>query len=452
MPRSASLSLAVAFGVVMVLLSAAPADAPPIERLRSIAAQPVAIERVDPIQPTRTAVPIPDLIERTDPLTPKPLAPSLPAPVESLASDLASLLDDGRLGGLDVSVSLWHEDHGVVFTRNPHLKLYPASNQKLLTAVGALALLPADFTFETEVAYDASSGDLILVAGGDPTLTMNDLERMANGVAARLTAVPGDLVVVADRFAPARMAPGWLDWQMPQYVGPLSTFIVGDNRHRLDSDYLSDPDLGNAELLLTALTAAGVTIGGEIRHGARPSEAEPLVVLESSTRDELVDKLLARSDNEVAEALVREIGYRERGEGSHLAGLEAIHDHLTVMMPGLEGESGDGSGLSRANLRSAGEWQRLLLAAAEAEWGSIFFDSLAVSGVRGTLSRRLAGSDTAGKIHAKTGSIIGGRSLSGYVSNTVGDRLVFSIVVNGKGAGASLAVIDDFAELLASSG
>lgn len=386
---------------------------------------------------------------------PDPTVPSLvPAPVDAgqfgdLVGDLEEQLADPRLAGLDVSASVWFEGHGVVFTHNPGLVLYPASNQKLLTGVGALGLLPADFRFTTEVAL--SGTDLFLIAGGDPTLTLEHLDRLAEAVAGEVTDVTG-LVVDATRYEAARMAPGWLDWQMPTYVGPLSTFVVNDNRHRTDDAYLTEPDLGNAELLRDALERAGVSVGVPTVAGVRPPEARTLVTLDSAGRDALVARLLTSSDNVIAESLVREIGFVTTGQGDTLAGLAAIEEYAKSLGASLQGEAGDGSGLSRANLRSAGEWTSLLVAAREADWWPTFYESLAVAGRTGTLANRLGGDATAGNVRAKTGSIIGGRSLSGVLEDRAGRTVVFSLVVNGETAGSAIPVFDRLVETLAEYG
>ncbi len=356
-------------------------------------------------------------------------------------------MEDPHLAGLDVSVSVWIDGDGVVFANNPGLELYPVSNQKLLTGVGALGLLAPDFAFTTEVAL--SGEDLVVIAGGDPTLTSTSLDDLAARVATQVTTVAGSLIVDATRYDSARLAPGWQDWQMPTYVGPLSTFVVDDNRHRTDASFLAQPDLGNAELLRTALQRAGVTVKGPTVLGPRPVGARTLATLESITRDDLVKRLLTRSDNEIAEALVREIGFVTGGQGSTVAGLAAIEQYVATLGLSLSGHSGDGSGLSRASVRSAGEWQELIVAAQGAAWWTTFRDSLAIAGQTGTLSGRLGGRATAGNVRAKTGSIIGGRSLSGLLTDQSGREIAFSFVVNGQTSGAAVPVMDQFVTELA---
>ncbi|MBT8203590.1 MAG: D-alanyl-D-alanine carboxypeptidase/D-alanyl-D-alanine-endopeptidase [Acidimicrobiia bacterium] len=383
-----------------------------------------------------------------DPAVPARVAGAPPDPYPVLVRTLERAMLDPRLDGLESGVSVWVEGDGVVFEHNPGLELYPASNQKLLTGAGALGLLPADFRFRTEIVQ--AGDDLVLVAGGDPTLTTADLDELAAQVkAAGITAVPGRLIVDATRYSAHRTAPGWQDWQMPTYVGPLSVFVVGDNRHRTDEEYLADPDLGNAALLRAALSEIGVRIAGATELGEAPADTVTVAVRESPDRDALVRRLLTSSDNEIAEALVREIGFRVNGIGTSLGGALAIERYLEGLGWAETGQAGDGSGLSRANLRGAAEWRELMVLAMEQEWWPTFVDSLAVAGRTGTLRARLGGAATAGIVRAKTGSIIGGRSLTGILTDAAGRTVVFSFVVNGSSAGAALPVVDEFVETLA---
>jgi D-alanyl-D-alanine carboxypeptidase/D-alanyl-D-alanine-endopeptidase (penicillin-binding protein 4) len=59
-----------------------------------------------------------------------------------------------------------------------------------------------------------------------------------------------------------------------------------------------------------------------------------------------------------------------------------------------------------------------------------FYDALPVAGVDGTLRTRMVGTKAAGNVHAKTGTLQFVRSLSGYVTDADGDRLIFSLLHN----------------------
>jgi D-alanyl-D-alanine carboxypeptidase/D-alanyl-D-alanine-endopeptidase (penicillin-binding protein 4) len=108
----------------------------------------------------------------------------------------------------------------------------------------------------------------------------------------------------------------------------------------------------------------------------------------------------------------------------------------------LAGADDDGSGLSRANGRSAREWRLLLQAARSQPWWPQLHDALPVAGRTGTLAPRFRGTAAEGSVRAKTGTIIGGIALSGFGTTAGGRGFVFSVLVNGDGSGAAQEPLD----------
>jgi D-alanyl-D-alanine carboxypeptidase/D-alanyl-D-alanine-endopeptidase (penicillin-binding protein 4) len=297
------------------------------------------------------------------------------------------------------------------------------------------------------------AGDLVVVGGGDPTLATtgpHSLDTLAAQLrAVGITQVTGALVVDESRHDTERYAPGWLWWHVPAFAGPLSAFMVDRNLYRDDAAYIEDPALGNGEELRGALARQGVTVAGPTVHGVAPGGATQLAVEVSPPVSALVYDMLLRSDNMTSEQLMREIGLAGRGIGSTPAGTRAATAALRPLCVPLTGTAADGSGLSRENFRSAREWRRMLQAARGQPWFPGFFESLPVGGVSGTLASRFDGTAAAGNVRAKTGSIIGGVALSGYVTTAGGRDAVFSVVVNGPRAGAATGVIDDLVATVA---
>ena len=58
-----------------------------------------------------------------------------------------------------------------------------------------------------------------------------------------------------------------------------------------------------------------------------------------------------------------------------------------------------------------------------------FIQTLAIGGVDGTLDDRFTGTSK-GRVFAKSGSVAGVRTLSGYLQTEAGDWFAFSILVN----------------------
>ena len=404
-----------------------PSGAAPTDAATAAAPRP-STTAPDPRPTTTTAPPACDRRDELD-------AGVEPVPAELRARVDAALAHPGW-SGLDRSVSVWVEGYGEVAAVDPDRALLPASNQKLLTAVGVHLLLDPAERFRTEVRR--AGDELVLRAGGDPTLRArgaHSLQALAAEVARAGVGAVSGLRVDATVFEAATSARGWQDWQVPTYVGPMSGLVVDDNRGRTDGAYLADPALGNGAAFARALGGVGVTVPAPVVHGAADPLTPVVAAVESAPVGELTRSMLQRSDNEIAESLLRRVG-----DGSTDVGLARIAEALEPWCLHLRGESGDGSGLSRADHRSAREWRRVLQVALEQPWGPELRDALPVAGVSGTLAGRLGGPTTAGRVQAKTGTIIGGAALSGYATTGDGRLVVFSVVENGEPGAASRGV------------
>jgi serine-type D-Ala-D-Ala carboxypeptidase/endopeptidase (penicillin-binding protein 4) len=352
---------------------------------------------------------------------------------------------DPRVTANRFGLSIWIDGIGEVGVHEPDLPLFPASNQKLLMALGVLAVLGPDARFTTQVRL-APDGNLVLVAGGDPSLTArgpNSLEALAAQVrAAGITAVPGGLLVDDSRYDTMRRATGWQDWQFPAYVGPLSALMVDRNRYRRDPGFIADPAVADAELLRAALAAHGVHLAGPTVHGSAPDGSTVVASLTSAPASALLTDTLMRSDNTEAESLLKEVGHSTGTPGSTQGGLAATRAALKPLCVQFAGGDDDGSGLSRANGRSAREWRELLQVARAQPWWPYLRDALPVAGRSGTLRSRFRGTAAEGTVHAKTGTILGGIALSGYGTTAGGRGIVFSVLVNGDRAPAAEQPLD----------
>jgi D-alanyl-D-alanine carboxypeptidase/D-alanyl-D-alanine-endopeptidase (penicillin-binding protein 4) len=82
----------------------------------------------------------------------------------------------------------------------------------------------------------------------------------------------------------------------------------------------------------------------------------------------------------------------------------------------------------------------------------LFYQSLPIAGVDGTIQSRMRGTPAENNVHAKTGSVAQARSLSGYVRSLDGDTLTFSILANNWSVppGRVTAATDSIAARLAS--
>ena len=92
----------------------------------------------------------------------------------------------------------------------------------------------------------------------------------------------------------------------------------------------------------------------------------------------------------------------------------------------------DASGLSRHNLITPNSAVQLYtFMAKQSRNAQVWQEVLPIGGVDGTLKNRFKNTKAAGNVRGKTGTIDQVSALSGYVSTASGEKIVFSIIVNG---------------------
>lgn len=91
----------------------------------------------------------------------------------------------------------------------------------------------------------------------------------------------------------------------------------------------------------------------------------------------------------------------------------------------------DGSGLSRHNLITPASAVALFTYMSKSRYATVWRDALTIGAVDGTLKNRFKDTIAANNARGKTGTIDQVSSLSGYVTTAAGERMVFSILVNG---------------------
>jgi D-alanyl-D-alanine carboxypeptidase/D-alanyl-D-alanine-endopeptidase (penicillin-binding protein 4) len=159
-------------------------------------------------------------------------------------------------------------------------------------------------------------------------------------------------------------------------------------------------------------------------------------VLGSVTSAPLVDilnEMLATSDNLTAEMLVKEIGYVAGVGGTRAGGLQIITERLATWgMPMAGVGFTDGSGLSRDNQLTCA-----LLAGVLARGSAT--DPVGAGLARGgqsgsTLADSFRQAGLADVLQGKTGTLSSVKSLSGYFVSG-GTEVAFVLILNGEAAG-----------------
>ena len=339
--------------------------------------------------------------------------------------------------GLDVSVSVWIDGWGEVITRDPDVGLVPASNEKILVAHAANELLDLESTIDTTV--ERVGRDLVFRAAGDPTFSTARANVLVDQVLAAGITSADRLIIDVSQFPQPPAASGWQSWQIRNFVGPLSGFMLDANRWNTSDQFFESPAQVNGEWLAERFRIAGVAVD-TVEVGTAPVGRE-VGRVESAPVGALVRDMMLNSNNQIADMLVLQLGLLSN-EGTLLNGIAQIEQELSDLCVPLDGVMDDGSGLSRLNLRSAREFQEILRAVRGSDTADVFESQLPISGVSGTLRNRFGGD--AGRVLAKTGTIFGGRALSGSAATDSGRDAVFSIIINGErdATSSSLAAMD----------
>lgn len=371
---------------------------------------------------------------------PSRLTRALHAPFVSLATSGAVVVDlsTGR----------------VVYAHNAGLALRPASNEKLAVTYAALTALGPAFRIETDVLGEGEqdgatwTGDLVLKGYGDPTLSSAGLTALARQVRADgIGTVTGRVLGDETWFDAHRTAPGWKAQFYVNESPPLSALIV--NRGLVGRYTSRNPALSAAQLFTKALARAGVHVAGAASLGTADDEGVGLASIDSPTLESIVHFMDQASDNFTAEMLTKELGAVQLGQGTTAAGLRVVYGQLVQAGIPLAGvRMADGSGLSLLDRTTPAALVALLRTMwNDPELQPDLVASLPLAGRTGTLHDRMRGTAAAGVVRAKTGTTDNSTALSGFV----GDRYVFSVIVNGNPVSWTWSRIaeDRFAEALA---
>jgi len=126
----------------------------------------------------------------------------------------------------------------VIYSKNEHQLLMPASILKILTAEAALLYLGPEYRFSTDFLTDAKSmthgtvhGNLYLVHSGDPSLTYYDLtDLMATLKSQQIHTVTGNVYIDTTAYDQVQYGPGWV-WDDTRYcyAAPISASIIDHN-------------------------------------------------------------------------------------------------------------------------------------------------------------------------------------------------------------------------------
>jgi len=194
---------------------------------------------------------------------------------------------------------------------------------------------------------------------------------------------------------------------------------------------VADPSKYALTTFASILESSGITIGGAVKLAACPPGASVLLKHQGPAIADYIKLMNKPSDNLLAESLIRLVGAAHGKGGDYDNGHAVESQFLTGL--GVDNSKltlADGCGVSRRDFVTAKSVANLLIAMhAKPDW-KVYYESLPIAGVDGTLRKRMKGTLAAGNVHAKTGSLGAVSCLSGYITSRTGVVYVFSILNN----------------------
>lgn len=386
-----------------------------------------------------------------------------------VASALRAATGDPALGQLSGTV-VDPSTGEVLWERDPDRPLPPASTTKLLTAAAALLALEPDTRLTTTVVQGDEPGEVVVVGGGDPTLTAApkgdslypDAARLDDLAAKVRKAAGGEVERVSvdtSAFTGEERGPGWSPEDAPStYAAPVEAAMLDAGRQdptEPDSQRTDDPAGDLAAQLAEKLDAEPGSTDVQAPEGAKV-----LARVRSAPLTELVSTMLDDSDNVLAEAIARQVAVEMDKEPSFAGGSAAMLQVLGDAGFDLEGvELADASGLSEDNRIPAQLLTEVLAAAAadgqQARRLRPMLEGLPVAGGTGTLADRYLEGDSEqakGWVRAKTGTLSEVNTLAGVVLDQDGAVLVFALMSSGTSPNDARPALDDVAAALRGCG
>jgi len=376
----------------------------------------------------------------------------------------------------------------VISSYNENTPLVPASTTKLLTTETAMNMLGENYRWMTQLEYSGEidengvlNGNLYIVGSGDPSLGTNkagawsyrDIVADFTGGISRegIKKVNGDIIIQTALFKgnisrlPENVV--WLEsnnYYLPAgttreinpaneklivkksinaasdkkffYVSPYAHTMVYAEKYEGDgvlTTKLPDAPAYLANTFKASLVKSGIAVTGKVTPkmtDASPETRKMIASYKSPTLADIVYYTNQKSDNSLAEALLKTVGYFKLGDQTTESGRVVVNNHLKDIQFDLEGLNYmDGSGLSRSNKVTPISQVKYLTSLMDEKYYKSYFNSLPIGGQSGTLKSMFLGEGN-GQVFAKTGTLNKVKTLAGYLKTNTGRMLVFSLMVN----------------------
>ena len=312
----------------------------------------------------------------------------------------------------------------ILYKVNERQAMRPASTMKLVTAITALDRLGGSYQFRTQLYYTGTienhtlNGDLYCVGGFDPAFNNDDMRAFVESIQRMgVDTIRGRIVADKSMKDADLLGEGWCwDDDNPK-LSPLS--------YGRDIEFL--------ERFVHELIDCDVVLDVRMTESRLPDDAFPICT-RFHTMDQILQRMMKKSDNFYAEAMFYQLG----AATGHRPSTAKHSAHVVKQLIQKVGNGknpyrvADGSGLSLYNYVTPELEMRLLrYAYRNSNIYQHLLPSLPIAGVDGTLNTRMKGTFAEENVKAKTGTVTGISALAGYCTSANGHLLCFSIINQG---------------------
>ncbi len=230
--------------------------------------------------------------------------------------------------------------------------------------------------------------------------------------------------------------------------------VAANSKPYLVSLPVVDPNYYFLRRFRTVLATEQIALGQTLVAN-RSNNQQELAFVQSPPLSELVMETNQNSNNLYAEAILRALAFQQSKQANQNTadiGLEVLKKSLTQLGVDPTGyRLVDASGLSRRNLITPEALVQTLQGVAKTPVANLYRASLPIAGKSGTLRNRFRNTPAEGIFQAKTGTLSGAISLSGYMNPPEYEPIILSIMVNQSEQPASVLrqAMDEIVVLLA---
>ena len=330
--------------------------------------------------------------------------------------------------------------YDLIYAYKPESKMIPASITKVITSATAFSVLGVNYEFKTVVYTDDNNlsdgvinGNLYIKGYGDPDLSSYDITVLAKQILNKnIREITGN-IIYDDSYLDDK------HYGLANYYNSDTKIAYWPYVCALSLDKnkgSSNPANSAANLLASTLSSNNLKLDGIVVAGITPDVAKEITHVSRPLVDVLYN-MNKVSDNHSAITVFKVIGANYKSPPGTLEdGSDAVINFLTSIGVSRKNyEILEGSGLTRYNFVTSDLYVQLLKFMYDDEKNfDYFFSTLPIGGVDGTLRDRMTHTEAEKNVHAKTGTINGVSTLTGYAISRDNELIIFYIAMNGFGS------------------